>query len=96
MVDAKKLKEKIAKTAEKAKKTATQKFSRSVKVEPHKHCRVCYTVIPLDTDPRVCGSEECEQKNERDEKNQKMMRIMFVVFVALFFVPLLLKGFGIA
>jgi len=96
MVDAKKLKEKIAKTAEKAKKTAQGKLSRSVKVEPHQHCRVCYVVIGMDADPRVCGSEECADKNERDEKNQKMMRIMFVVFVALFFVPILLRGFGVA
>ena len=79
MVDASKVKQNIAKMTNKARSSLG-----SGKVQPHKHCRVCFTPIKLSAEPRVCGDQACIDKNARDERNQKQMRIWMFVFLGLF------------
>ena len=79
MVDASKVKQNIAKMTNKARNSLG-----SGKVQPHKHCRVCFTPIKLSAEPRVCGDQACIDKNARDERNQKQMRIWMFVFLGLF------------
>ncbi|MDA9254457.1 DUF2116 family Zn-ribbon domain-containing protein [Candidatus Poseidoniaceae archaeon] len=79
MVDANKVKENLAKMGNKARSSLT-----SGKVQPHKHCRICFTPIKLSSEPRVCKDQACIDKNGRDERNQKQMRIWMFVFLGLF------------
>jgi|TARA_B100001094_G_scaffold322243_1_gene371234 predicted nucleic acid-binding Zn ribbon protein len=78
MVDAKKVRQNIAKMTNKVSSVA------SGRVQPHKHCRICFTPIKLSADPRVCKEQECIDKNERDERNQKQMRIWMFIFFGIF------------
>jgi predicted nucleic acid-binding Zn ribbon protein len=78
MVDAKKVRQNIAKMTSKVSSVA------SGRVQPHKHCRICFTPIKLSADPRVCKEQECIDKNERDERNQKQMRIWMFIFFGIF------------
>ena len=79
MVDASKVKQNIAKM------TNTARSSLGTgKVQSHKHCRVCFTMIKLSAEPRVCGDQACIDKNARDERNQKQMRVWMFVFLGLF------------
>ncbi|HJL97892.1 MAG: DUF2116 family Zn-ribbon domain-containing protein [Euryarchaeota archaeon] len=93
MVDANKVKQNIAKMTSKARGTLG-----SGKVQPHKHCRVCFSPIKLSAEPRVCKEQACIDKNIRDERNQKQMRIWMFVFLGLFafsFVgPIVLRSLG--
>ena len=79
MVDTNKVKENIAKMTNKARNSLP-----SGKVQPHKHCRICFTPIKLSSEPRVCKEQACIDKNGRDERNQKQMRIWMFVFLGLF------------
>ena len=83
MVDAKKVKEMVAKKS--------SQFMGSVagsgKVSPHMHCRSCHEPISITSDPRVCKKIECIEKNEKDEKNQRTVRIAMFVFFGLFAIP---------
>ncbi len=88
MVDAKKVKDMVAK---KTNKFMGNLNGTSSKIQPHKHCRICHATIPLAADPRVCTSDECIDKNERDEKNQRTVRILMFVFFGLFAAPYLLS-----
>ena len=93
MVDTNKVKQNIAKMPSKARGTLG-----SGKVQPHKHCRVCFSPIKLSAEPRVCKEQACIDKNIRDERNQKQMRIWMFVFLGLFafsFVgPIVLRSLG--
>ena len=77
MVDTKKVKENIQRMTSKV-------TSAAGKVQPHKHCRICFTPIKLSSEPRVCKDQACIDKNGRDERNQKQMRIWMFVFLGLF------------
>ena len=79
MVDASKVKQNIAKMTNKARSSLG-----TGKVQPHEHCRVCFTMIKLSAEPRVCGDQACIDKNARDERNQKQMRVWMFVFLGLF------------
>lgn len=79
MVDANKVKENLAKMGNKARNSLS-----AGKVQPHKHCRICFTPIKLSSEPRVCKDQACIDKNGRDERNQKQMRIWMFVFLGLF------------
>jgi predicted nucleic acid-binding Zn ribbon protein len=89
MVDTKKVKENIQRM------TNRVASSTSGKVQPHKHCRVCFRPIKLTAEPRVCSDQACIDRNIRDEKNERQMRIwMFVVlgiFAFSFLGPMLLR-----
>lgn len=89
MVDTKKVKENLQRMSSRVSATA------SGKVQPHKHCRVCFRPIKLSSEPRVCTDQACIDRNIRDEKNQKQMRIWMFVFLGIFafsFIgPLLLR-----
>ena len=78
MVDAKKVRENIARMTNKVSSVT------SGRVQPHKHCRICFTPIKLSAEPRVCKNQECVDKNERDERNQKQMRIWMFIFFGIF------------
>ena len=78
MVDAKKVRENIARMTNKVSSVT------SGRVQPHKHCRICFTPIKLSAEPRVCKNQESIDKNERDERNQKQMRIWMFIFFGIF------------
>ena len=78
MVDAKKVRENIARMTNKVSSVT------SGRVQPHKHCRICFTPIKLSAEPRVCKNQECIDKNERAERNQKQMRIWMFIFFGIF------------
>lgn len=89
MVDASKVKSNLQRMTNKV------VSSTSGKIQPHKHCRVCFRPIKLSAEPRVCSDQACIDKNARDEKNQRQMRIWMFVFLGIFafsFIgPLLLR-----
>ncbi len=78
MVDAKKMKENIQRMTNKVTSAG------SGKIQPHKHCRVCFRPIKLSAEPRVCTDQACIDRNVRDERNQKQMRVWMFVFLGLF------------
>ena len=78
MVDTKKVKENIQRM------TSRVASSTSGKVQPHKHCRVCFRPIKLTAEPRVCSDQACIDRNIRDEKNERQMRIWMFVFLGIF------------
>ena len=78
MVDTKKVKENIQRM------TNRVASSTSGKVQPHKHCRVCFRPIKLTAEPRVCSDQACIDRNVRDEKNERQMRIWMFVFLGIF------------
>ncbi|MFL2969586.1 MAG: DUF2116 family Zn-ribbon domain-containing protein [Candidatus Poseidoniaceae archaeon] len=78
MVDTKKVKENIQRM------TNRVASSTSGKVQPHKHCRVCFRPIKLTAEPRVCSDQACIDRNIRDEKNERQMRIWMFVFLGIF------------
>ena len=78
MVDTKKVKENIQRM------TNRVASSTSGKVQPHKHCRVCFRPIKLAAEPRVCSDQACIDRNIRDEKNERQMRIWMFVFLGIF------------
>ncbi|RJU96469.1 MAG: DUF2116 family Zn-ribbon domain-containing protein [Candidatus Poseidoniales archaeon] len=78
MVDTKKVKENIQRM------TNRVASGTSGKVQPHKHCRVCFRPIKLSAEPRVCSDQACIDRNIRDEKNERQMRIWMFVFLGIF------------
>jgi predicted nucleic acid-binding Zn ribbon protein len=78
MVDTKKVKENIQRM------TNRVASSTSGKVQPHKHCRVCFRPIKLTAEPRVCSDQACIDRNIRDEKIERQMRIWMFVFLGIF------------
>lgn len=86
MVDAKKVKDMVAKKSSQF----IGNMQGGGKVPPHKHCRICQEAIPIKSDPRVCKKQECIEQNEKDEKNQKTVRVMMFIFFGIFAVPYLL------
>ena len=78
MVDAKKVKENIQRMTNKVTSSA------SGKVQPHKHCRVCFRPIKLSAEPRVSSEQACIDRNARDQKNERQMRIWMFVFLGIF------------
>ncbi len=78
MVDTKKVKENIQRM------TNRVASSTSGKVQPHKHCRVCFRPIKLTAEPRVCSDQACIDRNIRDGKNERQMRIWMFVFLGIF------------
>jgi predicted nucleic acid-binding Zn ribbon protein len=77
MVDTKKVKENIQRMTSKV-------TSAAGKVQPHKHCRVCFRPIKLSAEPRVCSDKACVERNARDEKNQRSMRVWMFIFLGIF------------
>ena len=76
-----------AKQAHAAAANRGQKSRVSNKVEPHRHCSVCWNPIPLDREPAICGEEGCSSMYERREKSRKrftfLMYAGIVIFVGL-------------
>ena len=88
MVDAKAVKERVAK------KSSGRTRGGSSSVSSHKHCKICGIDIDHKADPRVCKLEKCTTKNEKNAKNDRMMRIMFFVFFAAVAIAPLSQLFG--
>ena len=57
-------------------------------VEPHKHCPICGSPIPLNE--RVC-SPDCETVLKNRTEQQRKSRIILWVVIAIFVILVLLK-----
>ena len=89
------LKKAIAKTAQDAKKKV-QNLSPNPKsskyVAPHRHCVICNTPVPLESEPAICGESSCTENHTSQERSRKRLNIMLYLFPAiaimLFLLPL--------
>jgi len=85
----KKIQEMATRTASQARQMASKDRKRSARstlasgTKPHRHCSVCWAPIPLDSDPPVCDSEECEKTHEKREGSRKRLTIMLYLFPAI-------------
>ncbi len=63
-------------------------------VRPHRHCVVCWTPIPLDNDPPICGEDDCATMQEKKERSRRRLTFMMYLFpaIAVFFVILEVLG----
>ncbi|MDP7002900.1 MAG: DUF2116 family Zn-ribbon domain-containing protein [Candidatus Thalassarchaeaceae archaeon] len=84
-------------TAREAREAASRKnpgrFQRT-QGDPHRHCVVCWSPIPLDREPPICGNVECSEMHEKRERSRKRLTIMMYLFpaIAVFFVILQIMG----
>jgi predicted nucleic acid-binding Zn ribbon protein len=77
-------------------KKVVQKLSENPKsskyVAAHRHCVICHTPIPIDSDPAHCGAQPCSDKHARQDKSRKRLNLMMYLFPAiaimLFLLPL--------
>ncbi|MDP6869465.1 MAG: DUF2116 family Zn-ribbon domain-containing protein [Candidatus Poseidoniaceae archaeon] len=88
MVDAKAVKERVAK------KNSNSRTRNNSGNSPHKHCRICGVDINIKSESRVCNDQDCNKKLEKQEKNDRMMRIMFFIFAFAIAAPILLQLMG--
>ncbi|MGZ7047264.1 MAG: DUF2116 family Zn-ribbon domain-containing protein [Methanobacterium sp.] len=58
--------------------------------EPHKHCPICGTSIPMDE--RFCSTKCLQEYNARERKIQKTRRIWYIV-MAIILIALFLYVF---
>jgi len=54
-----------------------------VMVEPHKHCPVCSTPIPMD---EITCSERCQEILSKNQQRVRRTRMIFYLVFALFIV----------
>ena len=74
-------------TAKQAHAAASKRGSRSrsrVGVEPHRHCSVCWKTISLDSEPSICGDQNCQEMFERREKSRKRFSFLMYFGIAIF------------
>jgi predicted nucleic acid-binding Zn ribbon protein len=88
-------------TAKQAQAAASNRGSKTrtkVGIEPHRHCSVCWKPIPLDSEPPICGDENCQTMFERREKSRKrfsfLMYFGIAIFVGLLAVQILMGASG--
>ena len=77
---------KAAKRTANEAKAAAKKRTRGLirsESEPHRHCVVCWTPIPLDNDPAVCAKRECGETQINREKSRKRLTVMLYLFPAI-------------
>ena len=62
--------------------------------KPHRHCVVCWTPIPLDRDPPICGNDDCATTQDKKERSRRRLTFMMYLFpaIAVFFVILEVVG----
>ena len=89
------LKKAIAKTAQDAKKKVknlSPNPKSSKYVAPHRHCVICNTPVPLESEPAICEESSCAEKHTSQERSRKRLNIMLYLFPAiaimLFLLPL--------
>lgn len=87
-----------AKQAHAAAANRGQKSRLSAKVEPHRHCSVCWKPIPLDIEPAICGKESCTSMYERRERSRKRFTLLMyagiVIFVGLLALQVIIGATG--
>jgi predicted nucleic acid-binding Zn ribbon protein len=100
MVNTKKLKDAVKKSAEVLSKNAESVKKATVgkassKFKEHKHCKICgKTISPLVED-LLCKSQACIDSFEKDLKVKKQLRFWMIVLVITLISPTLLQGMGI-
>ena len=77
-----------------AKRTAKQAHAAASKrgsktrtrggIEPHRHCSVCWKPISLESEPPICGDENCQAMYERREKSRKRFSFLMYFGIAIF------------
>ena len=62
--------------------------------KPHRHCVVCWTPIPLDSDPPICSKDDCATMQDKKERSRRRLTFMMYLFpaIAVFFVILEVVG----
>jgi len=69
---------------------------KSLEIESHRHCVVCWKPIPLDSDPAVCSEVSCMENNKKRESSRKRLTIMLYLFpgiaILLIFLQLMSGG----
>jgi len=83
--------------ANKRRRTDKRRSSqKSLEIESHRHCVVCWKPIPLDSDPAVCDQVSCMENNEKRESSRKRLTIMLYLFpgiaILLIFLQLMSGG----
>jgi len=100
MVNTKKLKEAVKKSAEALSKNAENVKKATVgkassKFKDHKHCKICGKTISPLVEELLCKSETCIETVEKDLKVKKQLRIWMVVLVIALISPSVLTFMGI-
>ncbi len=81
-------------TAQQAHAAASSRSSRSrlsTKIEPHRHCSVCWKPIPLDSEPAICGQDSCSSMHSRREKSRKRFTFLMYSGIVIFLGLLVLQ-----
>ncbi|HJM13592.1 MAG TPA: DUF2116 family Zn-ribbon domain-containing protein [Candidatus Thalassarchaeaceae archaeon] len=70
-------------TAKEAREAAASRRGRgrsNAGVDPHRHCVVCWTPVPLEEEPAVCGKEECSEIHMKRERSRKrLVALMYLI-----------------
>jgi predicted nucleic acid-binding Zn ribbon protein len=87
-----------AKQAHAAASKKSSKYRTRVAIEPHRHCSVCWKPISLESDPAICGDDDCYSIFERREKSRKrftfLMYFGIVIFVGLLVFQVIMGASG--
>jgi len=73
-------------TAKEARAAASSRRGKprgSVGVDPHRHCVVCWTPVPLEEEPAVCESDECLKIHKKRERSRKRLVILMYMIPAI-------------
>jgi len=71
-----------------------KRANKSLSVDAHRHCVVCWSPIPLDRDPAVCAESECIEKNGKREAARKRLTLMMYLFPGIAVLLLILQLAG--
>ena len=100
MVNTKKLRDAVKKSAEVLSKNAENVKKATVgkassKFKEHKHCKICGKTISPLVEELLCKSQICIEKVEKDLKVKKQLRLWMVLLVIALISPNLLQWMGI-
>ena len=72
-----------AKEARAAASSRRVKNRAKIGVEPHRHCVVCWTPVPLEEEPAICSSEECARIHKKRERSRKRLVVLMYMIPAI-------------
>ena len=106
MVNTKKLKEAVKKSANSLAKNAEMvknatvgkantKIKNSKAFKEHKHCKTCGKTISPLVEELLCNSQSCIDSAEKDLKLKKKLRFWMIVLVVVLILPTITQLIGI-